>query len=144
MRSRCLLASIALAVVLVSCGSDGLDGPRHRVGRQSDDASPALGQPFTLGVGESATLDGTGVRLTFVTVTEDSRCPPMAMCVWAGDAATALVLSAVGQSALADTLHTNGSPSFRQSTVFAGIRVTLLDVSPRQSSEYRARFVAEK
>ena len=44
----------------------------------------------TLGVGESAVVDG--VSVTFDGVEEDSRCPPDAVCVWEGVAFVALDL----------------------------------------------------
>ena len=45
-----------------------------------------LGQPFRLGVGESASVQGAAFSLGFEQVVEDSRCPADALCVWAGDA----------------------------------------------------------
>ncbi|HJQ11022.1 MAG TPA: hypothetical protein VJ840_08325 [Gemmatimonadaceae bacterium] len=51
------------------------------------------GVEFSLPVGQSATLSGTGYRITFDRVTEDSRCPVDAVCVWAGDAKIQLTIS---------------------------------------------------
>ncbi len=35
----------------------------------------ALGQTFVLALGQSATVTGEGLTITFTDVTEDSRCP---------------------------------------------------------------------
>ena len=62
-------------------------------------ASPpiALGQPFTLRIGERVTL-GDGWRIGLEGVTEDSRCPTDVQCVWAGQ--VKVVLSVEGASAV--------------------------------------------
>ena len=52
----------------------------------------SLGQPFDLRAGESAVVPG-GLRVTFLRVVSDSRCPIDAICVWAGEAVLALKLS---------------------------------------------------
>jgi hypothetical protein len=45
-----------------------------------------LGTEFTLGVGQSATLKGEDLTITFVEVITDSRCPSDAICIWLGEA----------------------------------------------------------
>jgi hypothetical protein len=52
-----------------------------------------LGPEFTLKPGESATVLGTDLRISFDKVVEDSRCPADALCVRAGDALVALQAS---------------------------------------------------
>lgn len=48
--------------------------------------SPRLGEEFVLRVGESTVFKEGNLTLTFQDVTEDSRCPEGAVCVWAGNA----------------------------------------------------------
>ena len=43
------------------------------------------GVEFTLAPGETAAVNGTGVRIRFVAVTLDSRCPKDTTCIWAGE-----------------------------------------------------------
>ncbi|MDH3944097.1 MAG: hypothetical protein OEV06_08400 [Anaerolineae bacterium] len=43
-----------------------------------------LGEPFRLAVGESAAIGELAIM--FIEVSEDSRCPQGARCVWAGQA----------------------------------------------------------
>jgi hypothetical protein len=49
-----------------------------------------LGSEFILKPGETARVQSTDLRVTFVQVLNDSRCPGDALCVWAGDAVLAL------------------------------------------------------
>ena len=45
-----------------------------------------LDTEFTLSVGQSVSVAGEGLQLTFVEVVSDSRCPSGATCIWAGEA----------------------------------------------------------
>ena len=49
-----------------------------------------LGSEFTLNPGESALMQSTDLRVVFLGVVNDSRCPADAICVQAGDAVVAL------------------------------------------------------
>ncbi len=40
---------------------------------------------FSLGIGQSASIDGEKLVIKFKAVIEDSRCPINALCVWAGN-----------------------------------------------------------
>jgi hypothetical protein len=44
------------------------------------------GEEFTLALGESVGVESKGVLLSFDEVSEDSRCPMNARCVWEGNA----------------------------------------------------------
>ena len=52
--------------------------PSHKVKRA------ALGQEFTLRVGEQVLIKETGLKISFSQV-EDSRCPKGVTCIWAGN-----------------------------------------------------------
>ncbi len=43
-----------------------------------------LGQEFSLSIGQSAVITDENLEITFEEVTEDSRCPEGAVCVWEG------------------------------------------------------------
>ena len=53
-------------------------------------------QTFSLPIGKTAAVSGSPSRITFTRVTEDSRCPINAVCVWAGDAKIELTLTRNG------------------------------------------------
>jgi hypothetical protein len=48
--------------------------------------SVALGEQVNLAIGQTVTMVGESLRITFVEVTGDSRCPRGATCVWQGEA----------------------------------------------------------
>lgn len=56
---------------------------------------------FTLRVGDSVAVRGTELRLVFVEVSEDSRCPVDATCVWVGSAPVVLAVRAPRDTSLA-------------------------------------------
>ncbi|MGD2215335.1 MAG: hypothetical protein PVJ64_01210 [Gemmatimonadales bacterium] len=87
---------------------------------------------FELSLGQVAELDGSELRIEFEAVPEDSRCPPYAYCVWAGDA---LVELEAWEAGLPEwrrrdlALHTN--PSVGPAQAVYGIHaVQLLALEP--------------
>jgi hypothetical protein len=48
--------------------------------------TPRLGREFKVRAGRVVTLDGGRLRIRFVQVASDSRCPVDVDCVWAGNA----------------------------------------------------------
>jgi hypothetical protein len=44
-----------------------------------------LSKEFSLGIGQSASVEGEGLVIKFKAVLEDSRCPINVVCVWAGN-----------------------------------------------------------
>lgn len=51
------------------------------------------GVAFFLHIGETAVIKGSGTRITFREVTQESRCPSNVTCVWEGDASIDVSLS---------------------------------------------------
>ena len=44
----------------------------------------SLGVPFDIAVNQTVAVAGSDVSVTFLNVTEDSRCPSDVICIWAG------------------------------------------------------------
>lgn len=85
-----------------------------------------LNQQFTLGVGEAASIQDTSVRLQFLRVSGDSRCPADAICIQGGDA---LVHVRAGDGNMNEyELHT-GDQS-RAAIDHAAFRIELIDLQP--------------
>lgn len=61
-----------------------------------------LGQEFSLHIGESASIEGEELRIRFIEVVEDSRCPRGAECVWAGQIKCAVEITHRGPSQRVD------------------------------------------
>jgi len=91
------LIATMLPLLLAACGtSPAGTGDARRV---------TDGEDFTIGAGESVML-GDSSRLRYVRVVADSRCPPGAQCVWAGDAELELEWSREGGAPEVFSVHT--------------------------------------
>ena len=73
----------------------------------------ALGQSFTLGLGQAVTVSGPGLTVTFAAVVEDSRCPIGSQCVWAGRAVISLTVAKAGMVPATLAVSNEGPPSSR-------------------------------
>jgi hypothetical protein len=51
-----------------------------------------LGQEFSLSIGQTATIKGQALQITFEDIIEDSRCPSDVTCIWAGRASCVIKL----------------------------------------------------
>jgi hypothetical protein len=118
-----------------------------------DETSPAapsagLGARFTLAPGERAQVEDTGLRLQFLEVTGDSRCPADAICIQGGDALVH-VLAGDGTTSRYE-LHT-GDDS-RAAAMHGEYRIELVELQPYpfgsrppiQPGDYRATFVVSR
>ena len=97
----------------------------------------ALDQEFQLQVGERAVVPpgGTqpgGLTITFLRVTQDSRCPSDVTCVWSGDAEVVLELVTRESGSQTVTVHTHVEP---RTATAVGYAVRLVDLDPYPRSE---------
>ncbi len=94
----------------------------------SNPAAPSvpLNDQFTLAPGQSAAVADTPLRVTFLNVSGDSRCPADAICIQGGDAV--VHIRATASTAAEYELHTGDSS--RASAMHANYRITLKDVQP--------------
>lgn len=88
-----------------------------------------LGEPFTLGIGQTAEVEG--LRVTFTRVLEDSRCPVDVVCVWAGNAKVELELALPSHGWSTVELNSTLEP---KEVEFAGYLVRYLNLEPRPKS----------
>ena len=110
-------------------------------------SEPELGRPFEVKAAEIVAIQG--LRITFEGVSEDSRCPTGAQCVWAGDAAATFTLEKPPAAVMQGTLHTN--ERFERQTVYDHFVVRLEDVKPYPKEsvaiapgDYRATLVVTR
>ena len=94
------------------------------------------GREFKLTAGQQVTVKGTKLRIRFIAVENDSRCPSDVTCVWAGNAAVQLQLG-TGRGSKTVTLNTSKSPSFVGETEYHGFKVKLVDLSPYPRSNQK-------
>ncbi len=114
-----------LALLLIALLSACSESP-------TEPAGPSLGQPFSLGVGESATIGGQQITIRFEQLVSDGRCPMDALCVWPGEAVVALSFELRNRPA-AFQLSTLLTPG----TTISGYRIALRAVSPFPRSNVR-------
>ena len=99
-------------------------------------------QTFSLPVGKTAAVAGSPSRITFTRVTEDSRCPINAVCVWAGDAKIELTLTRNGEPVVTGILSL--SPENNEAHL-ADLVVRLVGLAPAPVTPEPAprQYVAE-
>lgn len=79
-----VVVTLLLAAVPFSCASSGT-------------ITASIGEKITLPVGQTVEITGEGLKIEFVEVLSDSRCPQYAKCIVAGEA-KCLMLIHYGQS----------------------------------------------
>ena len=130
---------------------DAAYGLLLEVGAAHPDASGggiALGERVELAPGASVAIAGGEATLTFVAVTQDSRCPSDAVCVWAGEAELAFRLEASGE------VHTGSlavPPAGAVSVALGPYLLSVLELQPETTTtgpiapaDYRAAVLLER
>lgn len=115
-----------------------------------DEQSPVgptvlLNQRFTLAPGETAVVQDAGLRVRFVDVTGDSRCPADVVCIQGGDALVRVQVFDGERTPAAYDLHTGDAS--RADVVHRLARIALVELQPYPFSsriiapeDYRATF----
>jgi len=85
-----------------------------------------IGEPFTLAVGEKATVADTRLVVEFERVSGDSRCPADVVCIQGGDAVVHIRVS-TGSSASYE-LHTGDTA--RATAAHGAYRISLIELQP--------------
>jgi hypothetical protein len=91
---------------------------------------------LTLRIGEQKTAKDAGIKVKFVSVVEDSRCPANVNCIWAGNAKVQIRITDTKGRAPAETvvLNTNGTP---QSERFYVYSVSVVGLTPQPGANGR-------
>ena len=110
---------IAILLVLVVVGSFSI-------------VSAKQGQEISVKINTEEKANG-GVRIKFVELVDDSRCPVDTNCVWAGNAKIKVQVTRNGKSKVLElnTMNKGGDP------VFAGYKFRLTDLDPDLRSNVR-------
>lgn len=120
---------IVSAVLLTACG------PRAggNVTRTDDSCLQCVrpDQEFELGFGSERQIAESPVKIKFVQVLEDSRCPTDVQCVWQGNAKVRVAVDSAGATTVADL---NTSLESRSLSAF-GYIIELRDVKPAKNSK---------
>jgi hypothetical protein len=95
-----------------------------------------LGHEFKLTPGQQASLKGTKLRITFMNVKDDSRCPKDVTCVWAGNAAVRVWVTN-GRGGKTLTVNTGKSSTLSDEAEFKGYKIKLVELSPYPDSKHK-------
>jgi hypothetical protein len=94
-----LMSSLAFLIALAGC---------------EENAGSVIGvnlnQEFSLQIGQEIVVRGEDLTLAFLAVTEDSRCPEGAMCIWAGNGKILVELTKLGAGTVSAGLNTYLEP----------------------------------
>lgn len=123
-----VLATLALALGLLPAVASAADGASPSpVPEPSDTPVIDLGQPFTLLEGETVVVDQV-LGLSFLAVTQDSRCPADVQCVWEGNASVQVEASVRTGPPVVLCLNTN--PRFETAATYGEFVIELLGLEP--------------
>jgi hypothetical protein len=87
----------------------------------------ALNQEFEIKVGQQVSIKKEGLRISFNSVAEDSRCPQGVTCVWAGNGKVVLKLSKARKRSATMSLNTGLDP---KQAAYRGYDVKLVGLNP--------------
>jgi len=131
---RFMLVAVLLAFASAGCGTSPTD--------PAPSAQETLADSILMAPGEEASFGA--FHLSFLEVSEDSRCAVDVVCIWVGNAAVEIAVSLGDGPSYPKTLNTSdGMPAVD----FYDFRVTLLELLPERragvpipAKDYRARF----
>jgi len=128
------IAAISAALLFVSVEASGATR------RAAAPESARVGREFTIKVGRTVTLKGEPLRLRFVRVPSDSRCPTGVECVLAGNAEVLIEASAGGaRSRRTLSLNTNARQGRAGEASYHHYTVKLVSLSPYPSNTRKLR-----
>jgi hypothetical protein len=100
------------------------------IGLSAASAGPAkvlIDKEFSLGIGQTASIEGEKLVIKFKAVLEDSRCPINVVCVWAGNGKVEFeILDIDGQNKTV-ILNTEEEP---KATTLKGHKLKLISLNP--------------
>ena len=116
--------SVLAAVVVLATGCASVtEAPLPDLAQVGQVPSPA---DVVLSVGTEVRVDSL-LRVGFLDVPADSRCPSSVVCVWAGDGNVALAVAVGTGPSYPVHVHTTLDP---RAVDAGGYRITLLDLMP--------------
>ena len=119
----------ASAVVVVSVYWNG-HSPQSPVSARID-------VPFQLRVNQTAFIDSLNLRIGFVAVREDSRCPSDVVCIWEGQATIDVNVQRANLDTSNINLTSRGGQSNLSMRDFSEFSMKLLEIAPYPKSTER-------
>jgi hypothetical protein len=117
------------------------------IGCTSNTVKASLGKEFTLAIGQSATISSENLKIEFLDVTADSRCPKDVECFWAGEVTCLLDITTNGSAEQVELTQPGGSDAGQIVGDYAyKFTVEPYPVSTRQieKKDYRLKMTVSK
>lgn len=131
------LTLLAAACVLLLGGQGAVYGVARRAGAAQ---AARVGREFRIKAGRTVTFAREGLRLRFVRVASDSRCPEGVDCIWAGDAEVLIEVGARNRRVSKTLrLHTNASPERPAEDKYRTYTVKLVELKPYPRANRKIR-----
>lgn len=86
-----------------------------------------ISKEFSLGIGQTATMEENKLVIKFKAVNEDSRCPVNVLCQWAGNGKAEFEIFDLDGQNKTVFLNTEVDP---RSVILTGHKLTLISLSP--------------
>jgi hypothetical protein len=96
----------------------------------------AFAKQVEVQIGHETRIQNAGIKLKFIDLVEDSRCPTDTQCIWAGNAKIKISLSNAGRLPKIFELNTGVKP---QTILFAGYEIKIVKLTPAPASNIRIR-----
>ena len=112
---------VVFALVVLACSSP--TDPNN---------SSVRDETFVLRYGNTQQL-GNDLRVSFVEVVEDSRCPASVQCAWQGNGGIRLDVAASGRTQ-SIKLNTVGGATFPREATAEGYTFTLVELDPQRAT----------
>lgn len=114
----------------------------------SDSAEFKLGEAFSLALNQEKQAAAEAIRIKFVAVPADSRCPSGVNCIWAGEVKVKLALRKNQQAAEEKEILLSGGSESAQIN-WEGYTIELLEVAPypkfqEDSREYQVKLLVTR
>lgn len=95
-----------------------------------------LNQEFKLRLNEQSVLRSEELRIKFLAVTEDSRCPEGADCIWEGNGKVRIAVKKSGGEFKTFELNTTLEP---KSTKFEDCEIQIVNLEPKPKSDVETK-----
>lgn len=146
---------IIVGLLFLIVFSSTIQNPLHLARAESiqepQNITAELSNQFQLKIGQTALIESENIKLRFLNVTEDSRCPSDVICVWEGQVTILLDIIHNDQNLGDLALTIRGGDQTLVAKTFDDYSIQLMQVEPypkasepTQSSDYVATLLVSK
>ena len=127
LRNTFLLFTLFALISVLGCRLNDLISGDDQ---EQDFISATLDSKFQLAVGQTGFVESENIKITFLEVTADSRCPSDVTCIWAGEVKVLVNIWKDDQDLGGSTLVGQAANDDQAVKTFDGYSIKLLKVDP--------------